>query len=90
MGKIEIGQLRCESHMEDVIYEIVDVDDIGQYRVIYHVLDDFEDSDKIVINDLAGIKLSADLDMWFDAGSLFKDTLWRETIVERKKSMPSF
>jgi hypothetical protein len=88
-NKIEIGQLRCDSHMEDVIYEIVEEDPVHhQYRVIYHVLDDIDNgTDDMVINDLNGLKVSYKLNMWFDAYSLSKDPIWSES---NKKDMPSF
>jgi hypothetical protein len=92
MNKIEVGQFRCDSHMDDVIYEIVAVDrarsGVDYYRVIYHVLDG--DDGGMMINNVLGLKSSYDLDMWFEASSLLKDPLWREELVCKKKIMPSF
>jgi hypothetical protein len=83
-NEIKIGQFRGDGHMEDVIYEIVQHEN-GQYKVIYHVLDD--DDGEMMINNAVGLKESNDMGMWFDEDVVKKDYIWREVY---QNLMPSF
>jgi hypothetical protein len=86
--KVAVGQLRCDSHMEDVMYEVVEEDvSKREFRVVYHVTDSEDDDGSMLVHDSKGLKESCDLQMWISEMYLVNDPLW---VIVDKDTMPSF